>query len=201
MTVQRLVWVVFAPLTIVSWLFAHSLAYRLATPHEGEGTQLLADTGHGYLDSLVPVLLAGAVALVVAGFAAAVVSGLRGLEHPRASLAVLGAVAPIGFAVQEHLERLVETGSLPLTAALDPTFAVGLLIVLSTVVPALLLARTLLAVGRRLGQRLRTGRAPLLSAPPPRQPLRPNRRTVAWRAAPAVCRHAPRSPPANALTG
>lgn len=194
MTVRRLGWVVFTPLTLLSWLLSHSLAYRVVGP-AGEAHHALEDSRHAYLPDL-GLLLAAVLALGLVGFAMTVVASMRGVAWSRVSLAAVGALPPLGFTVQEHLERLLATGSFPATAALEPTFAVGLLLQLPLVAAALFLARGMLAAAKRLGHGLRGLRMVLrLSAAPsaarPRNPglvLAP----PLW---PLASRHAPRAPP------
>ena len=75
---------------------------------------------------------------------------------------------PFAFVVQEHLERLLHTGELPLGAALEPTFALGILLQVPFAVLAWILARALLVVARTVGDILRPARArilPVLDSP------------------------------------
>jgi hypothetical protein len=148
-------------------LSAHTLAYRVAAPPE------LGESGHGYLAGapafLALCLTVGAVALV--GFALA---GARGAS-PRLAPAWAYALLPIfGFALQEHLERLFHDGSFPLSAALEPTFAVGLALQLPFALAALFFARALSRLACGLGRSLRRQvpprrrSAPSLSTPAPR---------------------------------
>jgi hypothetical protein len=88
------------------------------------------------------------------------------------------ALAPVGFVVQEHVERLVHDGSLPLSAWHQPTLWVGVLLQLPVSVFAWLVALTLLRTSPRilagLNARLRLPRdrdraqrpAPTWSNPP-----------------------------------
>jgi hypothetical protein len=195
MAVRRLGSAIFAPLALVSWLLSHCLAYQLV----GRGVQshhMLESgghAGHAYLPAPA-LLLAAALALVLVGFVAAVVASARGARWSRISPGAMAAVPPVGFTVQEHVEQLIETGSFS-PAALEPTFAVGLLLQLPLVLVAIVSALRLLATARRLGSglrgllvlRLRTA-TPLSRALRPRVSLPP----APW---PLATRHAPRAPP------
>jgi hypothetical protein len=148
---------------------------------------------HAYLPAPA-LLLAAALALVLVGFLAAIVASARGTRWSRIPLAAVAAVPPLGFTLQEHLEAWLASGGFPATAALEPTFAVGLALQLPLVLAALILARGLLATASRLGSglrsmvvlRLRPGRPPL-------RPLRPNA-LLAPAPLPLASSHAPRAP-------
>src|SRR5262245_8819023 len=107
-----LAWLLALPLVTAGSLASHTLAYRLAEPVAGVRSDLLQATGHGYM-AAAPFFLAVGIAFLVAGL-------LRILTRSRAGAATappcwpLAFVAPLGFAVQEHLERLVAAGSFPL---------------------------------------------------------------------------------------
>jgi hypothetical protein len=74
----------------------------------------------------------------------------------------------LGFALQEHLERLFHDGAFPVGAALEPTFALGLALQLPFALAALVVARVLLGAARELGRALAT----LAAAGPRPRPLR-----------------------------
>lgn len=149
-------------------LSAHALAYRVAAPPDGLGA-----SGHGYLAGapafLALCLTVGLAALV--GFALAAARG----ASPRPAPAWAYALLPLlGFALQEHLERLFHDGSFPLGAALEPTFAVGLALQLPFAFAALFFARALARIACSLGRSVRRQApprrrsAPSLSTPVPR---------------------------------
>jgi hypothetical protein len=154
---------------------AHGLSYRIVAPDPSARAGLLESTGHGYLDRL-PLLLGVLGALLLAGLALRMRSPGAGSGRLQARLLFLLPVA--AFALQEHLERLVHDGSLPLAAALEPTFLVGLLLQLPFSLAAYALATALLEVADRISSafakprsaRLRAVRSPLrpLAAAPPR---------------------------------
>jgi hypothetical protein len=175
------------PLAVASWLGAHCLAYWLVAPAGEQHMGLHAESGHAYL-GYTPALLVWGVALLVAGLLLCVGHGLRGSRPSPPPLHLFALVPPIGFTVQEHLERLIGTGGLPPDIVLEPTFLVGLALQLPLTLAALLLAHALSGAGFTLGRML----APKLA------PLRPHRVTPASpQRLPAAA--APIGPPVLAL--
>jgi hypothetical protein len=57
----------------------------------------------------------------------------------------------IGFSLQEHLERALTGGSVPVAAILEPTFLVGLALQLPFALAALAVARALVRTAERIG--------------------------------------------------
>jgi hypothetical protein len=106
-----LAWFLVTPLAAAGVLAAHALAYRLTGAEAG--------ALHAYLDH-APQVLAVLASLGLVGLAVQE----RGGRPPVYAFAFL---APIGFACQEHFERLVHTGDLPWLVT-TPTFLVGLLL-------------------------------------------------------------------------
>jgi hypothetical protein len=148
-TRSKLAWLLFLGLLVGGWTAAHGLAYRIAVPDMDERRHLLEATGHGYLD---PALLVSvSVTLVVLGLGGCVLRGR--VAAPAPSLFAL--LPPFAFVVQEHLERLLSTGEFPVDAALEPTFAVGLLLQVPFALAAVLVARALLVLTDALVGRLR----------------------------------------------
>jgi len=155
---RRVVWVLSLPLAVAGWLAAHWLAYVLIAPDADHRARLLSQTGHGYL-GVAPVIVACAVTLLLAGLALAIHEGLRGGARARVPVWPIALVPPLGFAVQEHLERLIELNAFPVGATLEPTFLVGLALQLPFALAAVVLARAVLALGHALGHRLAAARA------------------------------------------
>ncbi|MEZ5102456.1 MAG: hypothetical protein R3C15_22180 [Thermoleophilia bacterium] len=174
------------PLAVLGSLTAHDLAYRIVAGHAH--AHLLAATGHGYLEHAWPVL--GALAALLA---AGVVVALLGRRGPVASAGVIGLVPLVGFVLQEHLERLVQTGSFPVDAALEPTFVVGLLLQVPFALLALWLAAEILQLARTV-RRLALEAEPTALAPLPLVAAAPAAVALP-RPAPAACRLAGRGPP------
>jgi hypothetical protein len=168
MTRRVAVWVVALPLAVTSWLGAHCLSYWLVSPGAEEHMGLHADHGHAWF-GYGPSLAIWGLALVVAGLALCVGEGLRA-GRPAGPPPLLFALLPsAGFVVQEHVEHLLGTGSIPADLAAEPTFVVGLALQLPFALAALLVTRALYAIGFRLGRmiasELSRGR-PLPDGPP-----------------------------------
>jgi hypothetical protein len=161
---RSLLWLVAVPLVVAGSQVAHVLAYRIAYPDVPVRVRALLLSGHGYME-LMPLAIGVAAAVAVLSLAVAVADVARG-RAIRALPAWAFAVLPLlGFALQEHLERLLHTGSFPTNAILAPTFLPGLLLQLPFGLLAYLAARLLLrgaaslgrvvaARGRSLGRRL-----------------------------------------------
>jgi hypothetical protein len=146
----RPVWVLSLPLAAAGLLTAHAAAYYLVGPPPAHRHQL-----HGYL-GYTEAIVGGGVLVALFGL---VVLGAR-CARARPPAVLFGALPVIGFVVQEHVERLVQTGAFPVTAALETTFLLGLFLQLPFAFAALLVARTLLALGGVLARG--PGRAPRL---------------------------------------
>jgi hypothetical protein len=132
------VWLAVSPLVAAGVVVSHTLAYSLTVTPAGPV--------HGYLGHAPQLLLV----LGIAGLA------LGGLESFRLESSPLGsarlrppgawpfpAVALATFVVQEHLERYVHTGHVPVLFG-SRTFVVGLLLQLPVALVAWALARRLL---------------------------------------------------------
>jgi hypothetical protein len=152
---RRAAWLIALPVATASWLNAHCLAYVLAPPDPtGSMHQHQMEQGHAYFASL-PVFVAAGLTLLAAGLVLCVGEGLRGgpsRSQPPARLFAL--LLPLGFAVQEHLESLIASGSVPYDLAAEPTFLAGLVLQLPFALGALLLTRALYALGYGLGRLL-----------------------------------------------
>jgi hypothetical protein len=181
----RPVWVLSLPLAAAGLLTAHAAAYYLVGPPPAHRHQL-----HGYLGYTEAIVGTG---VLVALFGLVVLGARCARARPPAVL--FGALPVVGFVVQEHVERLVQTGTFPVTAALEMTFLVGLVLQLPFAFAALVAARALLALGGTLASA--PGRSPrlpvtcLLPAPAPEPG--PPRISVLARG------HAGRGPPRVAL--
>jgi hypothetical protein len=136
----RAAWLIALPLLVAGSLLGHQLAYLVVAGHHAEA--LLADSGHGYLQQLPTGAVLGGVCLALGVFFATVdrFRGRRGKDVPAWAV---GAIPLLGFAGQEHIERLIHDGSWPLQAALEPTFAIGLALQVPFALCAYLVARLL----------------------------------------------------------
>ena len=194
---HRAAWLIPLPLVVASWLGAHSLAYWLVSPGGTGHMALHTVSGHGYL-GYAPALSVWGLALVLAGLLLCVGDGLRDRRPSPPPVRVFMLLPPIGFAVQEHLERLIGTGGIPHDLVLEPTFLVGLALQLPFALTALLVAHALTALGFGIGRAL----ARLLSfrRKLPRLPPLPLRRPASVAlVSPSVLAlgQGPRAPPAS----
>ena len=127
---RLLAWGLVTPVAAAGILVAHALAYRLTGTAPGPV--------HGYLEHGPQVL---AILATI---------GLVGLAFQERSLGrrspwAFALVAPLGFVAQEHLERLVHGGGVPILVT-TPVFLVGLALEVPVALVAWVLARRLLRV-------------------------------------------------------
>ena len=122
-------WLVLSPVVAAGVLVAHALAYRL--------TSMPTDPFHEYLAHAPQVFLL----LTLSGLALAGFGPRR--DAPRAW--IFPVVAGATFVVQEHVERLVHGGGVPILVT-TPAFLVGLALQVPFALVAWALARRLLAV-------------------------------------------------------
>jgi hypothetical protein len=154
-------------------------------------------SGHGYL-GYAPALALWGSALLVAGLLLCVGEGLRGRRPSPPPVRLFVLLPPVGFALQEHLERLLGTGGIPHDLVLEPTFLVGLALQLPFAIAALLLAHALNALGFGIGRALARTlafRRPVSGAPPSVLRL-PASATLVTHSVLALG-HGPRAPPAG----
>jgi len=144
-------WLVSLPVVLAGCLTAHVAAYALVEPDGHARHELLAGTGHGYLAQL-PLLAAGGVILLLA---AALHHALRGRVGTRPRSLLFAVLPPVAFAFQEHVERLLHAGDVPLGTALEPTFVIGLALQIPFALLARVLARAVLGAADVLGTLLR----------------------------------------------
>jgi hypothetical protein len=146
-------WLVWLPLAVASWLGAHCFAYWLVSPGAEQHMGLHAERGHAYL-GYTPAISIWGLALALAGLVLCVGEGLRGRRLSRPPLRLFALLPPVGFAVQEHLERLVATGGIPHDLWTEPTFLVGLALQLPFALAGLLVAYCLHSLGFGVGRTL-----------------------------------------------
>lgn len=146
---RRLAWLLSLGLLAAGNVVAHALTYRIVEPEHEARAHLLEQTGHGYLD--LDLVLSLCVALVAVGFLGRVLSGTAGDRAP--SLWIFALAPPVGFAVQEHAERILHHEAIA-TYALEPTFLVGLALQLPFAFVAYLAARALLAAAEALARHI-----------------------------------------------
>jgi hypothetical protein len=190
--------VVAIPLAIASWLGAHCLAYWVVTPGAEQHMGMHSEHGHAWL-GYTPALALWGLAVVLAGLVLCVGAGLRG-HRPWSPPLWLFAILPlVGFVVQEHVERLIGSGSIPADLVLEPTFLLGLALQLPFALAALLLTRALYDISFALGRLMACG-TPAIGLPlrhgPPSRPLRPRSATLVSPSLLALG-HGQRAPPAT----
>jgi hypothetical protein len=143
---RHLLWLLSLPLATAGWLGAHCLAYALVAPHHQHGGVLAT-----------PILIACVITVLLA---VAIHDGIRRAAPARMPAWPLALLPPLGFTVQEHLERLIELNELPMGTVLEPVFIVGLALQLPVALAVLTLARAVLVVGHAFGRQLAFPRAP-----------------------------------------
>ena len=136
----RVAWTLAAPLLALATLAGHQAGYLLAIRNPHARADALAHDGHGYF-AYLPIATGALVALAVL----AVAWRARGRVGDALSMRVAASLPPLGFILQEQLERLVHAqahgGSLLPYA--EPAFLAGLALQLPFALLALLLARKL----------------------------------------------------------
>jgi hypothetical protein len=142
----------------VGSLAAHALAYRAVESDGDERVALLERSGHDYL-AYAHLGAALCVTAVLVGLVLVVVGAAKGRACSAVPVWLFGVALSLGFAVQEHVERFVASGELPLDVVLEPTFAVGPLLQLAFALAAAFLARALLGFGEVIGRAF-AGRRP-----------------------------------------
>ena len=123
------VWLVVSPVAAAGVLIGHGLAYRL--------TSTPTDPFHAYLEHAPQVLLI----LMVAGVILAAL-GTRTNAPPARVFPLVGLTT---FVLQEHIERLVHGGGVPMLLT-SPAFVVGLALQIPMALVAWALARWLLGL-------------------------------------------------------
>jgi hypothetical protein len=194
----RAAWFIPVPLAVASWMGAHCFAYWLVAPGGEEHMGMHAEGSHAYL-GYTPALVLWGLALLAAGLVFSVGEGLRGRRPSPPPVRLFVLLPPIGFAVQEPLERLMGTGQVPVDIVLEPTFILGLGLQLPFAVVALLLAHALGAIGFGAGRALAhrgviARRMVGVSA----RPVRPSADALAAPPSVLARAHGPRAPPAFA---
>ena len=146
-------WLVALPLMVAGSQVAHVFAYRLVYPQTELRLRELVASGHGYMAHMPLFLGLGAAVELIALFAV-VAGSIRRTAAPVPAWA-FGLLPPLGFAVQEFLERWLSGAALPWWIVMQPTFRVGLLLQLPFGIAAYLVARLLLRMADGAGRALR----------------------------------------------
>ena len=157
-----------------------------------------SEHGHAWL-GYPPALVLWGLAFILAGLVLCVGAGIRGHRPSSPPLRFFAILPSAGFVIQEHVEHLIGSGSIPADLVLEPTFLVGLALQLPFALVALLLTRALYAISFGLGRAM-AGTTPAIGRPlrhgPPSRPLRPRSATLV---SPSVLAlgHGQRAPPAT----
>lgn len=180
---QRLAWLSTVPLMVTGLLVGHGLGYRLALPDAHARADALAHSGHGYL-AYTSVALIVCLGLLLLALAFRAVAGFHGAPSSPAASPALVLLPPVAFAVQEYVERLVYSGHVSWTTALQPSFLLGLALQLPFALAALLIAWALDVFAHAVGRALAAAAVPLpclrLFVPfPARVPAVPSRAGLA----------------------
>lgn len=153
MSPRRAVWVVSLVLVAVGGLFAHLAAYQLIPAGEAHREHSMQGADHGsFVHLRFCVALCGALLLV--GVAVATVDTVRGRSARSAPLWLFALLPPLGFAVQELLERSLHTGAPTFAVALEAPFLLGLALQIPFAFIAFFAARAILALALVIAERL-----------------------------------------------
>jgi CDP-diglyceride synthetase len=113
----------------------------------------LAHSGHGYLGD-APLALMTCLLVLGAALVFRALAGFRGQPRQPAASPAIVLLSPAAFIVQEHVERVVHSGQMPWTAALQPSFLLGLALQLPFALAALLIAWVLDSAAHAVGRAL-----------------------------------------------
>lgn len=138
---------------------AHAAAYRLVAPGMHEHHHHMSGVG-GFAHLRFCVALCLTVVLLAVG--ASFLGRARRVRRLAPPLWLFALLPPVGFAVQEHLERLLHTGALPYGASLETVFLVGILLQLPFALAAYLAARAFVSLAVAVAARLRAVYRPRL---------------------------------------
>jgi hypothetical protein len=191
---RALTWLLLLPLVLLGSEAAHSLDFWLVSHDDGERAELLAETGHGYLE-LVPVAIAICGAVVVLALLGWALESRRGRRAPRLPFAPFALLPPIAFAVRELVERAAYHDDLHLEVFAEPVLLVGLAVQLPFSLLAFLVGRSLLRAAETLGVSL-SGEAERSLLSPLPLPA-PHFELSLPRLSPLALSHAVRGPPAR----
>lgn len=163
---QRLAWFSTAPLMLGGLLAGHALGYRLAIADPHARADALAHSGHGYF-GYVPFALAVCLGVLLTALVLQGATGFRGERRRPAASPLILLFPPLGFVVQEFVERLIHTGHVPWTTVFEPAFLFGLAFQLPFALAALILAWALDSAARAVGRALAALPRPVFLAPAP----------------------------------
>lgn len=158
---RRLAWALCLPLAVAGWHVAHVLAHSLVPA--GAGVHADPHTGHDYL-GLSPYALTLCVAVGLLAAVIVVFAWIHGRRRARPSLWLFAALPPLGFFLQNALERAL-VGAAPDGGVVEPTFLVALALQLPFAVAAAAVAYLLLVAAAAVREALAFHDPPRLVAP------------------------------------
>jgi hypothetical protein len=151
---RRVAWTISFALMALGGMVAHALAYRAVEPSHATHEHLMAHTGHSYFVHW-RTCAAFCAAIIVLALIGSVVRHARAGRSTPPPLWLFALVPPVGFVVQEHVERFLGEGAFPWLASLEPTFVVGIALQFPFALAAWLAARALLALAHELYESFR----------------------------------------------
>lgn len=154
---RRLPWLLSLGLIAAGSVTAHALGY-LAFAGSAERGDEVAEHSHSVAAHL-PLILAILAAAIVVGAVSHIVSTIRGHSPRRGPIRSFFVLPPLGFAVQEAIERVMHVESSPWNGLHEPAFMMALLLQIPFGVIAYLAARWLTRVAVQIGRTL-AGRGP-----------------------------------------
>jgi hypothetical protein len=135
--VRRLVaWILVTPVAAAGVLAAHALAYRVTGTRPGPMHEYLAH---------VPQVVVVLASIALLGLA------VQERSLSRFSARWVAPLAPLGFACQEHVERLVHDGHVPLLVS-SPTFLVGVALQVPVALACVALVRCVVGTATVVGR-------------------------------------------------
>jgi hypothetical protein len=140
---------------VVGSQVAHLLAYRIAYPDAHVRLRELLLTGHAYMvgsSGFLPLLAGVAGGIELVAFVWALVGRVRGRRHAAVPSWAFGLLPPLGFVIQEALERWLIGAPFAWQLLLQPTFRIGLLLQVPFALAAALMARLLLRTAERVAE-------------------------------------------------
>jgi hypothetical protein len=192
-------WLLSAPLMVLGSLVAHVLAYRLVYPEASVRLSALLASGHSYMVGYAdfwPLVFGAVGGVELVGVSWVVIGGVARRRYSPVPAWAFGLVPPVGFALQEFLERWMAGVSFPWQMVLERTFRIGLLLQVPFAFAAFVFARLLLRVAEQIAHVFCPTTKLQRSDAVPRLSVRPM-----WMLRPAVNaeEHAGRGPPLIAL--
>ncbi len=146
----RLLWP-FLPALVLAEHVGHVLVHRIEEPDAHARTQLLTQTGHGYMGYLqAPLGLC--LVLVAATLVSRVIAGFRHRPMRSAPSWWWAGLPALAFVLQEPLGEVVHAGAFEWSMLLSPVLLLGATLELGCGLLCLILVRKLLAAAHSVGR-------------------------------------------------